>query len=663
MPPIATSPLPFRSSTSSSPSPTPSPVKLPRSFPCIRPKPGSKAALRLAKVHVPPEALIPKTWPPRPKIPSRTTPQIDFNEPWTPDLTNLTFVWKKTRYPSFDVGRWGCTEGTLEGRANPFYVYLERMQPADLPPEQGEAEVLKYKVDKTIGVGGYSHVFRLTACDPANPLQTLAMKVPRGRREPSFRFITALNREIAVARWLSDPRTPDCYKDLFPAFYPFRALNSNLTLAVFMEEMRCNLHDLLVKMDTLDRQAYPPFAYLDAAAGTGQVLQGSQSLEYRIAMCLEVVKKISLMHECFIDMFGQMVIHSDLKADNLLIDRKGHIKIADLGILMTVKDIDRGKLPLGTPEYQAPEVISKLGVADYGDHWLQRMSSLRWVQGRNNEPMDADCVIWTIGSILLTIIHPALLHHPWHERGLECLPKSLKARKMMETSLSDYIACHLPQPLPGGASYPIHMVHQVLQGCFRASGKRSSLNTLINQFESLNAGQTPEFIAIEFVGTKLRRRVRFQAPPKTKIPDRDGPELDKDEVAPMLPLYPGTPPLSPDEAAEEESVGFDFLQCERDCQEQVKADRLKDEMDLLDHRARPDCPPIAYTHIAQSDHDREHPGFNNVPSRDSSWEQIERDEISEGGGVVTPPDIVPNVYKHAKAYASDWWTSRAAKDE
>jgi len=56
---------------------------------------------------------------------------------------------------------------------------------------------------------------------------------------------------------------------------------------------------------------------------------------------------------------SNLVAHRDLKPENILVDEYKTVKIADFGLSNLMKDGKFMKTDCGSPNYAAPEVISK----------------------------------------------------------------------------------------------------------------------------------------------------------------------------------------------------------------------------------------------------------------------------------------------------------------
>lgn len=78
----------------------------------------------------------------------------------------------------------------------------------------------------------------------------------------------------------------------------------------------------------------------------------------------EIVLAVEQLHQ-------MGIIYRDLKPENVLLDKDGHIKLTDFGFAKVMKNIknDRTYTNCGTPGYCAPEVMLDIGHTYKADIW------------------------------------------------------------------------------------------------------------------------------------------------------------------------------------------------------------------------------------------------------------------------------------------------------
>lgn len=187
----------------------------------------------------------------------------------------------------------------------------------------GPLSLNQFEKIRTIGIGSFSHV-DLCMFNPLNLVCTL--KVMSKKLIIETNQIEHVNNEITILNIVDHPNSVKLY-------------------GTFQDE-RC----LYIMLE------YIPGGEVFCHLRTLQTFE----LDITRYYAAEVLMVLEFLHE-------NKIIYRDLKPENLLFDKEGHIKFIDFGFAKIVDD--RTYTLCGTPEYLAPEIIKGEGCSFSSDWW------------------------------------------------------------------------------------------------------------------------------------------------------------------------------------------------------------------------------------------------------------------------------------------------------
>jgi serine/threonine protein kinase len=165
-------------------------------------------------------------------------------------------------------------------------------------------------------------------------------------------------------------------------FLPLRSLSSEEDRAGFLHEARAaaqldhpniaTVHEI----DEVEGQTFIAMAFVDGPTVAEKVRRGPLDLPEVVDIALQTSRALREAHE-------KGVIHRDVKSANVMLTRRGQVKLTDFGLArLASQEITFHKRLQGTPAYMSPEQIHGEKVDHRTDIWSLGVMMYEMVTGK-----------------------------------------------------------------------------------------------------------------------------------------------------------------------------------------------------------------------------------------------------------------------------------------
>jgi hypothetical protein len=191
----------------------------------------------------------------------------------------------------------------------------------DLPP--GTVVASRYRIAGLIGEGGMGRVFR--ADDMLLGIQVALKFLPDSLKDDPDR-LARFYGEVRIAREISHPNV-------------------------------CRVHDI----GEVDGTPFLSMEYVDGDSLASLLRRaGRMSGDRAAEVARQICAGLAAAH-------SKGVLHRDLKPDNVIIDGRGKVRLADFGLAAWSGGVSKGDVRSGTPAYMSPEQIEGREVTTASD--------------------------------------------------------------------------------------------------------------------------------------------------------------------------------------------------------------------------------------------------------------------------------------------------------